>query len=108
MLHAEDSIRFTSVTGVQTCALPIWREHDEVARVDRLVRVRHAGRHEHGATGRYVDRAIDEAEAQRPVEIGRASCRKRVDDWQRGQRLTMIQQIADETTNPAAYTSVKT
>src|SRR5437763_858650 len=25
LLHAEDGIRDTSVTGVQTCALPIWR-----------------------------------------------------------------------------------
>src|SRR5262249_56778303 len=59
--QAEDGIRDWSVTGVQTCALPI--SHDAEAQGER-----HCA--ENGGAGRHHDRA---------EEIGRASCRERVE-----------------------------
>ena len=35
--QAEDGIRDTSVTGVQTCALPIWRLDVSINRIRKLV-----------------------------------------------------------------------
>src|SRR5437762_11520367 len=60
--QAEDGIRATSVTGVQTCALPIWGPPPAVV-------PRRAGAHV-GAPGGHADE-----------EIGRASCRESVVDW---------------------------
>src|SRR2546428_9341808 len=37
--QAEDGIRDLIVTGVQTCALPIWRPRRTLSLADRLVRV---------------------------------------------------------------------
>src|SRR5688500_20221351 len=70
--QAEDGIRDYKVTGVQTCALPIFRAAP--ARVRRRAAQRgHARRHVRAA--RRVRgapaRAVDE-------QIGRASCRERV------------------------------
>src|SRR5881275_3567509 len=53
--------RLFRVTGVQTCALPIWR-----AAVERRLTVGLAGAEQIAAA------------LQRPAEIGRASCRERV------------------------------
>src|SRR5437879_13822535 len=63
--QAEDGIRDTSVTGVQTCALPIFRRRDSglggVVRIRRAVFVCKSGR------------------TETAKEIGRASCRERVE-----------------------------
>src|SRR5437762_13910599 len=67
--QAEDGIRGTSVTGVQTCALPISprRGAGGSGAADRLTRTRpHLGAV-----------VLNEA-ASRVSEIGRASCRERV------------------------------
>src|SRR5207245_6073594 len=72
-LQAEDGIRDATVTGVQTCALPI------CAGRPRGVRG------EDGGTGVQAGRAAGEVPPVpfrpdgRPSEIGRASCRERVE-----------------------------
>src|SRR5437763_12482657 len=86
--QAEDGIRATSVTGVQTCALPILRRGP----------MGPACRHAHNSGGNFVEftgiasSALDEPAAQSEwfrletnispsrarSEIGRASCRERV------------------------------
>src|SRR5437762_8572591 len=85
--QAEDGIRDTSVTGVQTCALPIYppspgapwqrpsahHRHEEGTRPrERAIVVLHAER-----DGEEVGRARL-GEAFELVQIGRASCRERV------------------------------
>src|SRR5256886_8716572 len=73
--QAEDGIRDLTVTGVQTCALPISEAEAEPAIADHrelepgLVDVRR--QHLEAELARLVDVAHD-------VEIGRASCRERV------------------------------
>src|SRR5437879_6828378 len=64
--QAEDGIRDTSVTGVQTCALPIWspRGARASARARPSDRPRARSAHPRGGC------------RARSVEIGRASCRK--------------------------------
>src|SRR5256885_11224597 len=84
--QAEDGIRDYKVTGVQTCALPIWEIHsrecvdkemdsllrDEVGDGDSSERARSLlGRRE----TLKVDTIVD---SPRKGEIGRASCRERV------------------------------
>src|SRR4029434_11310822 len=56
--QAEDGIRDSSVTGVQTCALPISHTHT----------------HTHTHTHKHLDTQIEKCR-----EIGRASCRERVE-----------------------------
>src|SRR5256886_7882923 len=84
--QAEDGIRVLTVTGVQTCALPIWLR---AGRVDVLhrhdLRVAAAARSslhtEHGPERRLPDaqRGVLAEPAKRlRHEIGRASCRERV------------------------------
>src|SRR5262249_61023069 len=63
--QAEDGIRDWSVTGVQTCALPICRASRR-APPTRATAARPRSRRCAGPT--------------RPTEIGRASCRERVED----------------------------
>ena len=66
--QAEDGIRDWSVTGVQTCALPISggsARSDDRARLDGDRERRRA----HDGGGRGIDAC---------AEIGRASCRERV------------------------------
>src|SRR5437762_11403592 len=89
--QAEDGIRDTSVTGVQTCALPISRPvHVHRLGPDRPVWLSGAaaapGEHRvllpagsgravgHAGGARQPDRAV-------PGEIGRASCRKGWRSW---------------------------
>src|SRR5437762_13692540 len=60
--QAEDGIRDTSVTGVQTCALPIWPGSEESS--SRCRPTLSAGFARARATA---------------LEIGRASCRERVE-----------------------------
>src|SRR5437879_12394998 len=66
--QAEDGIRDTSVTGVQTCALPIYL-HLAVPGV--------AGHLDHEA-GTVEVRHVRGSDPQRSTQIGRASCRERV------------------------------
>src|SRR5437763_8795495 len=69
--QAEDGIRDTSVTGVQTCALPIFR----VTAARRL-----ACRRRGGAPPSPGARRARRGRARAPLrgrEIGRASCRER-------------------------------
>src|SRR5437764_15440911 len=65
--QAEDGIRDTSVTGVQTCALPIWMGVDIADDAAELPW--------REAPGHHLRLGVDRAQ----VEIGRASCRERVD-----------------------------
>src|SRR5437763_10067996 len=66
--QAEDGIRDTSVTGVQTCALPIWLAADLGEESGKAVVIVH---------GPAVERMVVALGALN--EIGRASCRERVE-----------------------------
>src|SRR5207248_4572399 len=64
--QAEDGIRARTVTGVQTCALPIWwPDQRRPGRLAGRPRVRHH------------DREIDARRVPDRGQIGRASCRER-------------------------------
>src|SRR2546430_12307840 len=83
--QAEDGIRDLTVTGVQTCALPICRTADGGTRggVPRLHRSRSRGGARGaaagGARGDGVERRGERSDVGLPAgEIGRASCRERV------------------------------
>src|SRR5207245_5678523 len=94
--QAEDGIRDATVTGVQTCALPIWpertaRTHERARRHLRgrgaaapgaRAVAREDGRGHRGAYTRAPrPRAGRDQSVERPDgvrEIGRASCRERV------------------------------
>src|SRR5262249_58598298 len=102
----EDGIRYWSVTGVQTCALPIWAaEHVPIREPMRVIvplrdpvtaRAHHAV--EGPACGRerpavfrgdyLLDQRIDDriGDAGKVVQIGRASCRERREIWE-GRRV---------------------
>src|SRR5437762_12851937 len=67
--QAEDGIRDTSVTGVQTCALPICLPY--ASKSPRLTTFDAYGRPVTGFTGWPVPSLV-------PSEIGRASCRERL------------------------------
>src|SRR5688572_31432194 len=78
--QAEDGIRDLTVTGVQTCALPICREH-----APQPWRGNKAARHAVLADGRPVTQQPARTAVRRlrsctctglPLQIGRASCRK--------------------------------
>src|SRR5437762_5122525 len=69
--QAEDGIRDTSVTGVQTCALPIY-----FAAQCLRIAVGLTMRDQHLAVGGAILQHGDER-----AEIGRASCRERVESW---------------------------
>src|SRR5687767_15774805 len=81
--QAEDGIRDKLVTGVQTCALPIWPSVRGAVRADvdgtavSHARDRLAQRRREGH-GRGVSRVLrDLLRAQQHREIGRASCREK-------------------------------
>src|SRR5256886_6189986 len=84
--QAEDGIRDLTVTGVQTCALPILTPHKNHAAV-----IRAAARLEPKTTVRIIGRGPERASLERlaatlgvacsiesDLKIGRASCRERV------------------------------
>src|SRR5690606_40442137 len=78
--QAEDGIRDFHVTGVQTCALPIWRPALLLEAFEEMLPIRPDGSREplfflHGGVGLswpYLGLAEHLSE-----EIGRASCRER-------------------------------
>src|SRR5688500_19197653 len=74
--QAEDGIRDYKVTGVQTCALPIYRSS---AQGTRTLPCPPCGARDQpdGAVVRYPDRTRSCPSRSR-TEIGRASCRERV------------------------------
>src|SRR5256885_3197891 len=83
--QAEDGIRDYKVTGVQTCALPIFTdESHEVTSDRRRVRAAEHGAHADVGPADRDERFLVEAHARDVValalwhEIGRASCRERV------------------------------
>src|SRR5688500_20372740 len=76
--QAEDGIRDYKVTGVQTCALPIWRRAQRGAQGARAP-VEHHGRVP--GTARRRHRAPARGDVEPGAEIGRASCRERVENW---------------------------
>src|SRR5207244_7355937 len=88
--QAEDGIRDDLVTGVQTCALPIWRARDrshcERAPVEEVL-VLHMddgrARPQRGsASGRErADTTLEAPMHDHALEIGRASCRERGWRW---------------------------
>src|SRR5260221_7145140 len=83
--QAEDGIRDHCVTGVQTCALPIYHDVYRLAR-NRAVceelrgRPKPAERSERGRDGGRRPGGFDRTRRRRrgSAEIGRASCRERV------------------------------
>src|SRR5437764_3955552 len=89
--QAEDGIRGTSVTGVQTCALPISAGIPVVAAQRPRIRLRRLGFHLRGLQQQlhFLYRAVPAGQRGRPQpgrhpvrsavvgEIGRASCRER-------------------------------
>src|SRR5437762_3858877 len=100
----EDGIRDTSVTGVQTCALPIstygYCDHTQphrikltcaaaATRASRYVRRRSATIAEIAATAVSPWSGIDAADPATPPEIGRAACRERGEAAARGVRMEM-------------------
>src|SRR3989475_5646917 len=86
--QAEDGIRDLTVTGVQTCALPIWRPPGLERRAPRPAAAPSGRRVGVGEPGRRSDplgrrddgrpAAAPAPHARRAREIGRASCRERV------------------------------
>src|SRR5699024_12000615 len=74
--QAEDGIRDRNVTGVQTCALPIFDVGDEAPRADVLEGTGELA-HARGG-GRVPARGGAHHEGGDPQKIGRASCRERV------------------------------
>src|SRR5207237_5860202 len=74
--QAEDGIRDSSVTGVQTCALPIYRNFPYAWRTDRAPRVWEVPIQVHAVC--VLTRSGGDAVGVEIAEIGRASCRERV------------------------------
>src|SRR5437879_13882156 len=82
--QAEDGIRDTSVTGVQTCALPISPAPLALFGVGAaLLLLVFIGIHNAWDTVTYVMAQQGERERSEmgAAEIGRASCRERVEGW---------------------------
>src|SRR5207253_3733148 len=82
--QAEDGIRDGHVTGVQTCALPIYigtKSHNRHPARNGLVgcEAPSIADHQTGTPHRPIDRQIIR---DKSVEIGRASCRERVKMWE--------------------------
>src|SRR2546429_4346831 len=84
--QAEDGIRDVAVTGVQTCALPIWRGSVDAAlifgdhrpRFFRYVQENAYHLRIEASSGKLLNPLSGELERGSALEIGRASCRERV------------------------------
>src|SRR5439155_4098222 len=82
VFQAGDVLRGGHVTGVQTCALPIWSSTTTRprARSARSRRLRPAlGRWQSSWSSRRRSRPVRIARSTSATEIGRASCRERVE-----------------------------
>src|SRR5262249_57097333 len=100
--QAEDGIRDWSVTGVQTCALPIFECGAGVASVANGSKLMFVDACHSGTA--FNAKLLNDARQQRVIafmsagpnqeEIGRASCRERVEKW--GGAGVMIQKKVDE------------
>src|SRR5690606_40134024 len=81
--QAEDGIRDFHVTGVQTCALPIFplraESSSSAPRIDLAGEAPARHREARSEGGAAVERHPPLARAASRVEIGRASCRERVE-----------------------------
>src|SRR5205085_5514499 len=79
--QAEDGIRDLTVTGVQTCALPILADYEE-ARGENSLRIALTG------MGHLAVKPAIKQQPAKPqrIEIGRASCRERVETASEGER----------------------
>src|SRR5699024_11850286 len=76
--QAEDGIRDRNVTGVQTCALPIyaWKEAAHFLK---------EAKEKHKAITNLYKQTIDDEEIknkEKHIKIGRASCRERVKNYE--------------------------
>src|SRR5437870_11409732 len=77
--QAEDGIRDGHVTGVQTCALPIFPAENALD-----IRIACGSERAFGPFVDLVERILGgepPKDAEELVEIGRASCRERVEIW---------------------------
>src|SRR5690625_6748070 len=83
--QAEDGIRDGHVTGVQTCALPIYGAMEEIVveELDVIVAGDEVDEDEviHTEVAAVEEEAVIDAEPAQE-EIGRASCRERVESWE--------------------------
>src|SRR5438132_1743665 len=80
--QAEDGIRDHCVTGVQTCALPIWRFPQDVGggrSADTAALSAAADILGETPSGRLHHELVEAGLAAQVFEIGRASCRERVE-----------------------------
>src|SRR5262249_59893081 len=91
--QAEDGIRDWSVTGVQTCALPIWLTRLSVPLPveAHTISVRLLGRD----ALMLDDSSTTIAPGGPPREIGRASCRERVGERGRGWSREQIEPVTE-------------
>src|SRR2546430_11495814 len=89
LFQAEDGIRDLTVTGVQTCALPISPDsaarsfafHASLKRARFFDRIRRPSASSFVRTSASISSPTDTSSAgltERRIEIGRASCRERV------------------------------
>src|SRR5690606_39808009 len=95
--QAEDGIRDFHVTGVQTCALPILVLHANAFTLSEMLAELEysyqAARDPMQRMVRLAESYLRFAEShQRQWEIGRASCRERVEKWVGGVALHVIQE----------------
>src|SRR5207244_8043019 len=81
VIQAEGGVRDDLVTGVQTCALPIWRQarqNNALSRVDWKTELRAVREESEQRSGGDSERARNQARRRGlpslPGEIGRASC----------------------------------
>src|SRR5437763_2164590 len=90
----EDGIRDTSVTGVQTCALPISAERERARMCCTVPRLPRSGHHGQVCLVRQAPShqlqlvtgaglVVDNEGVEGVDEIGRASCRERKERWSR-------------------------
>src|SRR5437870_13201352 len=82
--QAEDGIRDGHVTGVQTCALPIFADDKGFGYIERAgapdLHVHYTAIKDQ--TGHRTLLAGQKVEFEEAEEIGRASCRERVERWE--------------------------
>src|SRR5207237_5766811 len=106
VFHAEDGIRYSSVTGVQTCALPISAGMHDAASSNTVRRSVLAVGGSYGSLPQVVGLSPDWVHEERHVghfcnfgsshaggarEIGRASCRERVGSVEGGGRVRITE-----------------